>query len=175
MSDTLDDELDRIFAARDRDAMAPTIAALEEIHSRHPEHARVLYELAGAYDTAGDESAAAALYPRALEAGLSGDIRRRCLLQYASTLRNLDRFDDSLRVFADARREFPDAISLAVFEALSRHAAGQVHTAFAELLDVITAHAPATELDRYRPALQANADYLRHLETGADDGADDGK
>lgn len=168
MSESLDDELDRIFAARDRDDMAPTVAALEEVHARHPEHARVLYELAGAYDTAADESAAAALYPRALEAGLTGDVRRRCLLQYASTLRNLDRLDDSLRVFADARREFPDAISLAVFQALSRHAAGQVHAAFAELLDVIAAHAPATELDRYRPALRANADDLRHLDTAID-------
>ncbi|GAA4069612.1 hypothetical protein GCM10023065_23590 [Microbacterium laevaniformans] len=171
MSESLDAELDRIFAARDRDAMAPTIAALEEIHARHPDHARVLYELAGAHDTAGDESTASALYPRALDAGLTGDIRRRCLLQYASTLRNLDRFDESLRVFADARDEFPEAVSLAVFEALSLHAAGQVHAAFAELLDVVAAHAPETELDRYRASLRANADYLRDLDVAADGGA----
>lgn len=169
MSESLDDELDRIFAARNRDDMAPTIAALEEIHRRNPEHSRVLYELAGAYDTAGDENAAVVLYPRALDAGLAGGIRRRCLLQYASTLRNLDRFDDSLRVFADARREFPDSVSLAVFEALSRHAAGQVHAAFAELLDVIAAHTAAPDLDRYRPALRAHADDLRHLDAETDD------
>jgi thioredoxin-like negative regulator of GroEL len=169
MSESLDAELDRIFAARDRDAMAPTIAALEEIHARHPDHARVLYELAGAHDTAGDERGLGSV-SRALDAGLTrhpppmpAPVR-----QHAAKPRPVRRV---LRVFADARDEFPEAVSLAVFEALSLHAAGQVHAAFAELLDVVAAHASETELDRYRASLRANADYLRDLDVAADGGA----
>jgi len=153
-------ELDRIFAARDRSDMAPTIAAFEAIFRQHPDDARVKYELGGAYDTAGEETRAAELYESALQTGLAGDLRRRCLLQYGSTLRNLERFDESIEVFDRARAEYPDA----VFAALTRHAAGHTHTAFADLLDVVAARTDAADLDRYRPALRANADYLRGLD-----------
>ena len=50
---SLDDRLDAIFAARNRDDMAPTIAALLPILEQHPDNPRVLYEVGGAYDTAG--------------------------------------------------------------------------------------------------------------------------
>ncbi len=158
--DDLYAELDRIFAERDRDDMAPTIAALLPLHQQHPGDARVTYELAGAYDTAGDEAAAAGLYERALTAGLSGDVRRRCLLQYASTLRNLGRVDESLAVFARGRAEFPGSVSLGAFETLSLHAAGRVDEALAGLLVLLADHVDADELERYKPALRANAAFL---------------
>ncbi|WP_298254220.1 tetratricopeptide repeat protein [uncultured Arthrobacter sp.] len=50
--------------------MAPTISALLEILQQHPEDPRVLYEVGGAYDTAGEEATAADLYERAMAAGL---------------------------------------------------------------------------------------------------------
>lgn len=162
--DELYADLDRIFAARDRGNMAPTIAALLPIYEQHPDDPRVVYELAGAYDTAGDEAAACALYERALETGLSGDIRRRCLLQYGSTLRNLGRLDESLAVFADGRREFPGSVSLGAFEALTLHAVGRVDHALAGLLDLLADAVDSDELDRYKPALRGNAAYLRSLD-----------
>lgn len=164
MSTALDDELDRIFAARDRDDMAPTIAALLPLAEQHPDDARVLYELAGAYDTAGEEEKAAELYERAMAAGLHGDARRRCSLQYGSTLRNLGRLDESLAVFARARSEFPDSVALAAFEALTLHAAGRPSTALANLLVVLADHVHADELDRYKAALRGNAEYLVSLD-----------
>ncbi|CAM3251764.1 Tetratrico peptide repeat protein [Arthrobacter ulcerisalmonis] len=75
---TLDDELDLIFAARDRDNMEPTVNALLHLRASHSENARVLYELGGAYDTAGRETEARGLYEEALTAGLEGDLLRRC-------------------------------------------------------------------------------------------------
>ncbi|MDN8549168.1 tetratricopeptide repeat protein [Microbacterium sp. NM3R9] len=164
--DPLYAELDRIFAARDRADMAPTIAALLPLHEQHPDDARVLYELGGAYDTAGEEERAAGLYRRALDAGLAGDIRRRCLLQYGSTLRNLGRFDDSIAMFGRARQEFPDSVALAAFESLTLHAAGRHSLALAGLLEVIAAHVDGDDLDRYKPALRGNAHYLRTLDEG---------
>lgn len=155
------DHLDRLLAERDRDDMAPTIAALREVFEQHPSDARVLYELAGAYDTGGQEEEAAGLYRRALDSGLSGDIRRRCLLQYGSTLRNLGRFEESLALFASARREFPESASLAAFEAISLHAAGDADAAVGALLDVVAEFVDAPELERYKPALRGNAAYLR--------------
>jgi hypothetical protein len=66
---SLNDELDRIFAARDRDNMQPTIDALLPLCDAHSENARVLYEVGGAYDTAGQEETAREFYEKALAAG----------------------------------------------------------------------------------------------------------
>jgi tetratricopeptide (TPR) repeat protein len=164
---TLDDDLDRLFATRNRDDMAPTIAALLPIYAQHPTNARVLYEVGGAYDTAGDEETAVGFYDRALAIGLDGDLARRCAVQYGSTLRNLGRYAESLAVFARAREQHPESPSLATLEALTLHASGEGDRAFAALLDVIADHVDSPDLDRYKPALRGNAEYLR--ERGAPD------
>ncbi|MFG6475605.1 tetratricopeptide repeat protein [Microbacterium sp. P06] len=171
MTDELYDELDRIFAARDRDDMAPTIAALQPIYQKHPRDARVLYETGGAYDTAGDESTALGFYERAIAEGLDGDLRRRCFLQYGSTLRNVGRLDDSLAVFARARAEFPDSVALGAFEALSLHAAGRRDSALASLLMLLADHVDAEDLNRYKPAIRGNAEYLASLDEPTSGGA----
>lgn len=158
---TLDDQLDRIVGARDRDNMQPTIDALLPIYEQHPDNARVLYEVGGAYDTAGDEEAARSFYERALAAGLSGDLLRRCSLQYGSTLRNLGAFEESLEVLGQARRTFPESPSLAAFEAISLHAAGRLDEAVACLLELVADAVQSPDLERYKPALRGNAAYLR--------------
>ena len=38
--------------------MVPTIAALLPLYEQHPDNPRILYEVGGAYDTAGDETTA---------------------------------------------------------------------------------------------------------------------
>lgn len=164
MADDLDALLDSIFAARNRDDMRPTIDALLPLHVDHPENPRVLYELGGAYDTAGEEAEAVVLYERAMERGLTGDLRRRCSLQYGSTLRNLGRIEDSLAVFSRARKEFPESVALGVFESLTLHAAGRANTALASLLSLLADHVDSPDLDRYRPAMRGNADYLASLD-----------
>ena len=167
MSDSLDATLDNIFAVRDRDNMNPTIDALLPIYGEHPENPRVLYELGGAYDTAGEEATALDFYERAMEKGLAGDIRRRCYVQYGSTLRNLGRIDESLEVFSRARIEFPESVALGAFEALTLQAAGRLNTALATLLGLLAEHVNASELDRYKPALRGNAEYLLSLDAGS--------
>jgi tetratricopeptide (TPR) repeat protein len=169
MSDAIEAQLDAIFASRNREDMRSTIDALLPIHNEHPENPRVLYEVGGAYDTAGDEVTALSFYERAMERGLAGDARRRCYLQYGSTLRNLGRIDDSLRAFARARSEFPESVALGAFEALTFHADGRTNTALASLLVLLAEHVHAPELDRYKPALRGNADYLASLDAGDDD------
>jgi len=158
---TLDEDLDRIFHARDRAHMQPTIDALLPLLQAHPDHARVLYEVGGAYDTAGEERLARLFYETALATGLTGDLLRRCYLQYGSTLRNLGQHDRALKIFDRARTSFPGSPSLAVFEALSLHAAGRKASALAVLLDVVADGVDSPDIDRYKPAIRANAAYLR--------------
>jgi tetratricopeptide (TPR) repeat protein len=158
------DRLAALFDARDRDDMGPTIEALLAVLAEHPDDPHVLYEVGGAYDTAGDEDTAAGYYERALDAGLSGDTLRRCLLQYGSTLRNLDRFDDSLAVLDRALSLFPDSESVRVWHALSLHAAGRSDGAVAELMEVAADRIRTPDLLRYEAAIRGNAEYLRSLD-----------
>jgi tetratricopeptide (TPR) repeat protein len=160
---TLDDQLEGIFEARDRNNMQPTLEALLPILERHPANPRVLYEVGGAYDTAGEENTAASFYERALDAGLSGDLLRRCCLQYGSTLRNLGEFARSAAVFERARARFPDSPSLAVFEAISLHACGRLDEAVAALLDAVATGIKSPDLERYKPAILGNAAHIRSL------------
>lgn len=158
------DRLAAIFAARDRQRMQPTIDAFLALLAEHPDDPNVLYEVGGSYDTAGEEETAAGYYERALDAGLEGDTLRRCLLQYGSTLRNLDRFDDSLAVLERARTLFPASPSVRVWHALSLHAAGRSDAAVAELMELTADEIRTPDLLRYEAALRGNAVYLREVD-----------
>lgn len=103
-------------------------------------------------------------YRRALENGLHGDIRRRCFLQYGSTLRNLGDLDKSAAVFRTAREEFPDDVALGAFEALTLHAQGHMSAALGTLLTLLADHVQTEELERYKPAMRGNAEYLVSLD-----------
>lgn len=153
-----------LFDARDRADMAPTIAALLDVLAEHPTDPHVLYEVGGAYDTAGEEQTAAGYYERALAAGLDGDTLRRCLVQYGSTLRNLGRFDESLAALQRGRELFPESDSLRVWHALSLHAAGRSDAAVAELMELAADRIPSADLQRYEIAVRGNAEYLRSLD-----------
>lgn len=152
------------YARRNRDDMAPTIEYFTALLARHPDHPEALYEVGGAYDTAGDESVARGFYERALAGGLQGDVRRRCLLQYGSTLRNLGLFDESIVVLERARAEFPESDSIRVFLSLSLHAASRSDAAVAELLMLAADRIHTPEMERYVPALRGNAVYLGGLD-----------
>ncbi len=143
--------------------MQPTIDAFEEVLRAHPDEPRVVYEVGGAYDTDGQEERAVGYYERALELGLDGELRRRCLLQYGSTLRNLGRLDESLAVFDHAVGEYPSSASLPVFRALTLHAQARPNAALADLLDAIADHVGSPEIERYEAAIRGNASYLREL------------
>lgn len=152
--------IERGYAQRDRDNMAPTIAYFEGLLAQHPGHPVLTYEVAGAYDTAGEEATAVGLYETALRLGLSGDTLRRCLCQYGSTLRWLGRLDESTAVLERARREFPDSDAVRVFLALTHNDAGRGDAAVAELLTVVTAHPEVTDLGRYATGLRGLAGWL---------------
>ncbi|WP_136707517.1 tetratricopeptide repeat protein [Agromyces sp. H66] len=163
-STELQTTLRAIFDARDRANMQPTIAAFLAVLAEHPDEPEVLYEVGGAYDTAGDEERALGYYERAMALGLEGDTLRRCLLQYGSTLRNLGRNDESIAAFERARTEFPESDSLRVFHALTLHAAGRSDAAVATLLELVADRVRTPELTRYEAAIRGNAAYLAELD-----------
>jgi tetratricopeptide (TPR) repeat protein len=148
------------YERRDRANLAPTIAYFQDLLAQHPDHPVLVYEVGGAYDTAGEEAAAASYYERALALGLEGDVLRRCLCQYGSTLRWLGRLDESITVLERARIEFPDSDSVRVFLALTLNEAGRGDAAVAELLAVVVTRAEHTDLGRWATGLGDLARWL---------------
>jgi tetratricopeptide (TPR) repeat protein len=90
-------------------------------------------EQAFALDSGGDEHGAVVEYERALGAGVPDELLPKALLGYGSTLRNVGRNDDSVRVLEDAVRRFPEHQALPVFLAFSLWTAGRRAEALALL------------------------------------------
>jgi tetratricopeptide (TPR) repeat protein len=156
----LEEAIRRGYAQRDRDNMGPTIAYFESLLAEHPDHPVLVYEVAGAYDTAGQEDRARGLYEQALDLGLAGDALRRCLCQYGSTLRWLGRYGESLAALDRAQAQWPESDAVRVFRALTLNDAGRSDQAVAELMTVITAHAEVTDLGRWADGLRGLAQWL---------------
>jgi tetratricopeptide (TPR) repeat protein len=156
----LEEAIRRGYAQRDRADMGPTIAYFESLLAEHPGHPVLVYEVAGAYDTAGQEEKARELYERAMDLGLAGDALRRCLCQYGSTLRWLGQYDKSLAALDRARKQWPHSDAVGVFRALTLNDAGRSDEAVAELMTVITAHAEVTDLGRWAEGLRGLAQWL---------------
>jgi tetratricopeptide (TPR) repeat protein len=93
------------------------------------EHLERAFEL----DSGGDEHGAVVEYERALEAGVPDELLAKALLGYGSTLRNVGRNDDSVRVLSEAVERFPENDALHVFLSFSLWTAGRRGEALARL------------------------------------------
>jgi hypothetical protein len=84
-----------------------------------PGDAIASFERACANDSTGHPEQAAPLYREALTAGLTGERRRRAVIQLASTLRNLGDPEESVRLLTAEREAASDALDDAVVATLA--------------------------------------------------------
>ncbi|WP_328614048.1 tetratricopeptide repeat protein [Amycolatopsis sp. NBC_00355] len=125
-----------------------------DLLAEYPERREALFAYACALDYAGHEADAASAYERAFAAGLDGDDLRRGLLQYGSTLRNLERFDEAVAALEKADEMFPGHDSVKVFKALALTSAGRSREAVAGLIAPALDRIDSDDLQRYRWALR---------------------
>lgn len=116
-----------------------------------------------ACDRAGDEHAAIRHYDRAWQLGVPEPARRRFLVGYGSTLRNVGRADDAVAILAEAIQADPDYAPLQAFLALALFSAGQPRAALATMLG-LTLDLAGDRLDGYDRAL---TEYHHELLTAA--------
>lgn len=126
-----------------------------------PDDVGLQIEAAYTCDRYGDESDAVRYYDAAWKLGVPAEARRTFLVGYGSTLRNVERYDDSIAVLAAAVGEFPGFAPLSAFLALSLHSAGRDREAMARALTaVLDAAGDSGSLDRYDRALRHYRDEL---------------
>lgn len=159
MTDDWQNRVDAVWADAANlsdDALVAQIDALAA--ELPPGNALALAERGGARDSTGQEEQAATFYRAALAAGLDDARRGQVVIQYASTLRNLGRPEESLELLRSefaGHPEHPLADAATAFAALALASSGRTTEALAAVL-----HALAPHLPRYRRSVDAYADEL---------------
>lgn len=115
------------------------------------------FERASSLDSTGHPDLAVPLYMSALEHGLSGERRRRAVIQLASSLRNLGRADESVALLRGELGVPDDGLQDAV-RAFLALALADTHREREGLSLALAALAP--HLPRYQRSLAAYADDL---------------
>ena len=159
----LEEAIRRGYAQRDRANMGPTIAYFESLLAGHPGHPVLVYEVAGAYDTAGQEERRVSFTSgRWTSAWRATPCAGAC----ASTAAPCAGWGSTTRRWQPstwAKKQWPESDAVRVFRALTLNDAARSDEAVAELMTVITAHAEVTDLGRW-------AEGLRGLAQSAADG-----
>lgn len=136
------------------------IEAAHALAADFPGDARVLYELAGAYDTAGREDEALLRYDEALARPLREPFHRRALIQKGSTLRRLRRYEESLAIFDELLADWPDNPAVVAFRALTLHDIGRDAEALRTTMELLLAACADPDVQRYEGSLSRFAAAL---------------
>jgi tetratricopeptide (TPR) repeat protein len=131
------------------------LARLRQLTTDQPDATVAWFELGGMLDWLGREAEALAPYERARALGLSAELQPQWALQYGSTLRNVGRLDDAIRVLREAIGRHPDYPALDLMLALSLLDAGDPVAAAIEALGAGLKPDADGSIERYRRALAA--------------------
>lgn len=140
----MDTDLDRILARAD--------SAPDDVEAR--------IAAAFALDRAGREREAIAHYDAAWRLGVPDERRRRFVVGYGSTLRNVSRLEESVAILGEASGEDPRYPAFKAFLALALFSSGEREAALATMLDALLDVEDSCSLDGYEAAL---VEYQREL------------
>ncbi len=134
-----------------------------------PGDADGLFERGAALDSTGHPDLAVPLYRQALEAGLAGERRRRAVIQMASSLRNLDRSQESVALLTAELEAGSDHLDDAVSTvlALALTDVGRAREAVSVAVQALAAHLP-----RYQRSMASYARQLMEPDPAANPEAD---
>ena len=119
----------------------------------HPDDVHAQIEAAYGNDRVGDERTAIIHYEAAYRLGVPADLRRRFLVGFGSTLRNVRRADDAITVLAKAIEDDPNYPAYAAFLALALADAGHAKAALATMLGCALDASRPGAFDGYERAL----------------------
>jgi tetratricopeptide (TPR) repeat protein len=159
MADDWEHRMAGVWATIDEREPADFVAAVDELAAlRDADDPDAIFEQGAARDSTGHSDEAVPRYERALALGLSGERRRRAVIQMASSLRNLGRADESVRLLRAEREAGSDHLDDAVsaFLALALTDTGDEREAASLALEALAPHLP-----RYQRSLGHYARELR--------------
>ena len=137
------------------------VVAAQTLADTDPGDPRLIFELASAHDSAGDDHQAIALYDKALGVGLREPHRHRALIQQASNYRNVGDLAAARRILDGLSGQRPDSAAVAAFRALTMLDQGEASAAVANLINVLLSHSGDADDEAYRAALHRYVEELR--------------
>ena len=147
-------EPSRFVPTADSDDPTALVARAVERARARPDDVASLIEAAYACDRWGTEEQAIEFYDAAWRCSVPGADRRRFMLGYGSTLRNVGRHDEAVVVLGEATAAFADYAPLKAFLGLALHSAGHHKAAVATLVQLCLDLAEnGPQLDGYERAL----------------------
>ncbi|QYG11271.1 tetratricopeptide repeat protein [Microbacterium sp. PAMC22086] len=162
---TWDERIDEVWDdATGEEVGDDTIARIDALAAeRGPDDARAEFERGGARDSAGRPAEAVVLYRRALALGLDEEHRPQCVIQMASSLRNLGEYDDALAVIRaeeELLADGPYRDAIACVHALILASAGRPAQGLSVALLALVPHLP-----RYHRSMTAYAREIADADT----------
>jgi len=136
------------------------IGAARDLLDSDPGDPRLIFELASAYDDAGEQMEAISLYDKALGAALGEPHRHRALLQLASSYRTVGNLTAARAILDALFMDRPGSAAVAAFRALTMLDQGEAPAAVADLIDVLLSRSGDPDDQAYRAVLHAHAQEL---------------
>jgi tetratricopeptide (TPR) repeat protein len=158
------------WASLDERPEADFLALMEKlVEELPPDDPAGLFERAAALDSTGHCDLAVPLYQRSLDAGATGERRRRAVIQMASSLRNLGRSADTVALLRAELEVTSDPLDDAVRTvlALALTDIGREREAVAIAVEALAAHLP-----RYQRSMARYARLLVEPDPDADPESD---
>ena len=137
--------VDSLWASLDSTAPSEFVERMTLLASeRPPGDAIAAFEIAAAQDSTGHPDLAVPLYREALSAGLTGERRRRAVIQLSSSLRNLGELEEALATIEpEASRESTDLDdAVRAMHALALSSLGRDREGLALVLEALAPHLP---------------------------------
>lgn len=143
-------------------------AAIEhfrQLHATYPDHARIMFELAGSWQAFGVPEQALPLYRRLMampkSQGLPPKEMPRLYTQMGATLRMLGEFTESLEIIDEGVSLFPDYRPLRAYRMFALHSAGFHQNAMIEALELMLGSLAPTKWDLYEDEILAIVEGIR--------------
>ncbi len=152
--------VDDVVKLRETGRHEEHLAAAKQLVADHPDDPRAHIEAAYGHDRNGFERQAIVYYDEAYRLGVPAPLRRRFLVGYGSTLRNVGRLDDALAILAQAVADDPAYPAYAAFLALALGSSGHHKAALAAMLGCALDASRTGAFDGYERAL---AEYHQEL------------
>lgn len=145
--------VDDVRALREAGKHEAHLAAAKKLVAERPFDVLAQIEAAYGHDRNDFEREAIRHYDEAHRLGVPEPLRRRFLVGYGSTLRNVGRIDDSVAILAQAVADDPNYPAFDAFLSLALLSAGHPKAALAAMLGVMLDVAKAGSFDGYERAL----------------------
>ena len=146
---------DEAFAAEAKSYVAKIRKAAED----NPEAVGAQIEAAYGCDSLGTEEDAIGFYDAAWRLGVPAELRKKFIVGYGSTLRNVGRSNESIELLESAIAEHPDYPAYRAFLGLALHELGRSDEGLSRMIEALVS-ADTGALEGYERALTYYASVL---------------